>query len=333
MLSKGVWEQIFELEDPELQRLAHSLPATVLHSRADSTTSKYLYAFQRWKKWAQNHHLAPIFPVREVHFALYLQHLRETVQSKSTVEVALNAISWVHQLAGIPPISESPFVQVTLSGLQHILAKPKVRKEPITASMLSSLVTSLGSSPKLSEVRLAAIALLGFSAFLRYNELAMLRCCDIKFSATCMTVYIKSSKTDQYRQGDSVMIARTGSPTCPVVMLERYFSMAKLSPTSHLHLFRGIIHTKRGERLRPSGSISYTRMRELFLEKLTKLGFNAKVFSLHSLRSGGASTAANAGVPDRLFKRHGRWKSESAKDGYVKDSVASLLSVSKSLDL
>ena len=27
-----------------------------------------------------------------------------------------------------------------------------------------------------------------------------------------------------------------------------------------------------------------------------------------------------AGAPDRLFKRHGRWASESAKDGYVQDS-------------
>ena len=35
---------------------------------------------------------------------------------------------------------------------------------------------------------------------------------------------------------------------------------------------------------------------------------------MHSLRAGGATAAANAGVPDRLFKRHGRWKSESAKE-------------------
>ena len=34
----------------------------------------------------------------------------------------------------------------------------------------------------------------------------------------------------------------------------------------------------------------------------------------HSLRSGGATAAANGGVPDRLFKRHGRWASESAED-------------------
>jgi len=53
----------------------------------------------------------------------------------------------------------------------------------------------------------------------------------------------------------------------------------------------------------------------------------------HSLRSGGATAAANAGVPDRLFKRHGNWASESAKDGYVQDSLSSRLSVSKALGI
>ena len=70
-------------------------------------------------------------------------------------------------------------------------------------------------------------------------------------------------------------------------------------------------------------------MRELFLAKLRELGFDASQFGLHSLQAGGATTAANAGVPDRLFKRHGRWRSEAAKDGYVKDSREALLSVTE----
>ncbi len=74
-------------------------------------------------------------------------------------------------------------------------------------------------------------------------------------------------------------------------------------------------------------------MRELFLAKLRELGFDPKLFGLHSLRSGGASAVANAGVPDRLFKRHGRWRSETAKDGYIKDSPKALMSVSESLQL
>ena len=71
--------------------------------------------------------------------------------------------------------------------------------------------------------------------------------------------------------------------------------------------------------------------RELFLAMIKSIGLAPKEFGLHSLRSGGATAAANAGVPDRLFKRHGRWKSELAKDGYVKDLLSSRLLVSKSL--
>ena len=61
-------------------------------------------------------------------------------------------------------------------------------------------------------------------------------------------------------------------------------------------------------------------MRELLKKKLEQLGFPSADFSLHSLRAGGATAAAAAGVPDRVFKKHGHWKSESAKDGYVEDS-------------
>jgi hypothetical protein len=54
-----------------------------------------------------------------------------------------------------------------------------------------------------------------------------------------------------------------------------------------------------------------------------------KSYGLHSLRSGGATAACNVGVRGRLFKRHGRWRSENAKDDYVKDSINDLMFVSK----
>ena len=49
--------------------------------------------------------------------------------------------------------------------------------------------------------------------------------------------------------------------------------------------------------------------------------------------AGGATAAAVAGVPDRVFKKHGHWKSENAKDGYVEDSLEQGLSVTKNLGL
>ena len=287
MLTTGAWESLQEVQDPELRRLAEALPGTLLQSRASSTTAKYLRAYGRWNSWAGQCAEVRAYPVDEVHFALYLQHIGESTQSKSAVEEAVNAISWVQQLADHQPVSTSPLVRATLAGLQRKLAKPRTRKEPITVEMLSKIVGSLGSAPSLLDIRLTASCLLAFAAFLRYDDLANLRCCDIKIEVSHMTVHITSSKTDQYHQGDSVMVARTGTSTCPsVAMLERYVAAAGISLSSSLRLFRAIVNTKQGERLRASGSLGYARMRELLLAKLDQLGYDKQQFSLHSLRAG-----------------------------------------------
>ena len=59
--------------------------------------------------------------------------------------------------------------------------------------------------------------------------------------------------------------------------------------------------------------LNYSCIRDYF--KFTFRGLVADIspFDTHSLRAGGASAAANAGVPERLFQRHGRWKSISAE--------------------
>ena len=98
-------------------------------------------------------------------------------------------------------------------------------------------------------------------------------------------------------------------------------------------LFRRIMNTKGGKCLRDYEAISYATLREQFKAKMKYLGYQEDKFGLHSLRAGGASAAANADVPDRLFKRHGRWRSEGAKDGYVEDALDKRLSATKHLGL
>jgi hypothetical protein len=118
-------------------------------------------------------------------------------------------------------------------------------------------------------------------------------------------------------------------------MLKLYLQTANIPADSDCFIFRAITFCKKSNmfKLRNSGPISYTRARELLLNALALLGFDRSRFGLHSLRSGGATTAANDGVNDRLFKKHGRWRSEDAKDGYVREDLPSLLSVSKSLNV
>ena len=56
-------------------------------------------------------------------------------------------------------------------------------------------------------------------------------------------------------------------------------------------------------------------------------------FGVYSLHSGEATAAANIGVDDRHFKKHGRWKSEKVKDKYIHEKLPNKLIVTKSLGL
>ena len=120
-------------------------------------------------------------------------------------------------------------------------------------------------------------------------------------------------------------------PTCPVKALEGYISAAQIDLSEDLPLFRAPATPVSKEKVL-SQWISFTRAREFVKDAFRRLTDVTKI-SVHSLRAGGATSAANAEIPDRLFKRHGRWASENAKDGCVKDDFNSRLSVTQSLGI
>ena len=148
-------------------------------------------------------------------------------------------------------------------------------------------------------------------------------------------LFLVQSKTDVYREGKDVVIAKTNSSTCPVSMLDRYLKLAKIPDHSSEYIFRSVSFCKSSNsyKLRNTGHISYTRAREILLAALEGIGLDKSKFGLHSLRSGGATAAAAAGLEDRLFKKHGRWKTDKAKDGYVMENIDQRLSVTKNLGL
>ena len=74
-------------------------------------------------------------------------------------------------------------------------------------------------------------------------------------------------------------------------------------------------------------------MRVTILEGLLNIGVKYKRFGVHNIHSGGATAAANLGVKDRVFKKHGRCKSEKVKDGYIHKNIPNKLIFTKRLGL
>ena len=260
-----------------------AIRATVIHSRASSTARKHLAAFRRWKNWAKSR-VFPTFPVKEVHLVLYMQSVGEHTNSKAMVKEAFNTISWIHVLGSQPSPTESAFAKATLQGLQKELAKPVYKKLPVTVDMLTVVVDNMECIGSLANLRLSAACLLNYAAFLCFDELVHFK---VTFNDKFISIYIPRNKTNQLRQGNVVLVARTRSRLCPITMLEKYTSQGSVGSSDDRFIFRSIVKTKRGERLREIGNMSYTRLCECVKEKLEFLGFAAQNYGLRSLRAGG----------------------------------------------
>ena len=153
----------------------------------------------------------------------------------------------------------------------------------------------------------------------------------LRFSLRMLPFFLESSKTDQFCDGAWIVIASSDLSTCPVKALIEYISAAHMNLSEDLPLFRAL-DTPRSNEMTRSQGISYTRARELVNYAFRGLTDVSKL-SLHSLRARRATSAANTGTPDRLFKRHGRWASKNAMDAYAKDDFNSRLLISRSLGI
>ena len=87
--------------------------------------------------------------------------------------------------------------------------------------------------------------------------------------------------------------------------------MTEVDLNSNLPLFRPLKLFKSSNTYKLHGSkLSYRRCREVFKNCLKDLGLDYKLYGLHSLRSGGATSVVSnsTSLSEHLLKLHSRWK-------------------------
>jgi integrase len=310
-----------------LSELSDKIPDILLRSHAPSTNKGYNRIFSLWEKWATKVN-AKVLPASDYFVALFIISLGNSTKSSSTIKSLIPAITWGHRMAGLPSLFDTQFVRDIASGLNRSYSKPRQPKEPFSSEDLIRAV-QCSDLTSLKQLRSVTMMVIAFMGFLRFDELSHLKWSDVVFNEGYISIIIRRSKTDQLREGDKVLIAEALSDACAVTLLKKYLLLSGADANSEFYIFRSLSNNGT---LRPTNSpISYNSVRQLIKNMCAVLGLDSSKFGVHSLRSGGATEAANRDVPDRLFKRHGRWSSDSSKDLYIKDNVTSMLKVSRSL--
>jgi integrase len=320
------------LDDSSFPALADKMADYLLKSKADSTNRKYHSSFKKWENFIVSKGGSAL-PASPIHVALYVTNLLDNGCSDSTVLSSVYGIKWAHKLNNMPDPTENGYVTNLMEAAKRIAHKPIKKKEPITSDIIISLCDTYSAETDILIVRDLCMIVLCYSGFLRFDEVSNLRCNDIAFFAEHFSIQIRKSKTDVYRSGKEIVINKGSTSACPYNVLKRYLHISGQTTDSDHFLFRAVFRSKgRCGLIYKQKPLSYTRSRECILARLKPFCEGMDI-GLHSLRAGGATAAANAGVNDRCWKRHGRWKSDSSKDGYVADSLSSRLEVSKHLHL
>ena len=149
-------------------------------------------------------------------------------------------------------------------------------------------------------------------------------------NAVHMSIYVVKRKNDQYWEGPTSYLARSGKSTCPVSITGRIIKVLSQSNPLYL-LVRRIVKSKSGEYVHASKGVSISTLREEFKKYIQPFVDDVSKYGTHSMRSGAASKPACRRIPGDLLDMHAGWRCPSSKNRYFKHTIKDRLSLSKSL--
>ena len=229
------------------------------------------------------------FPVTESTLRYFAAFLADQV-SYRTVKLYMASIRFFHIENNLPnPFWDAPLLHLLLQGIKCSVGLSSKRHLPITMSLLRNLKSELAQAPDIllrDKLMLWSTFTLAFFAFLRssgftspstshFNALSHLSASDISFTSDgSISLHLKSSKTDPYRQGRSLLIAPSGRSVCAVRAIKKYMAHHPLDSDGPFYIFQsGLYLTRAQSHLHTSSSQTPTHSnRALRLPQLLHQG-------------------------------------------------------------
>jgi integrase len=263
----------------------------VAASRAENTTRAYRTGWAQFTAWCDKHGVVAL-PAGAETVALYVADLAKDAKP-ATIDLRLAGISAAHRAAGYDSPTKAEAVRLVRRGVRRTLGTAQRRVRPVTVPELRTMVGGLGTDS--AGCRDRALLLLGFAGALRRSELVGLDVADITEGTDGLTVRLRRSKTDQEGAGRTVGVPYGSNPvTCPV---RAWRAWLELSGITEGPAFRSVDR---------HGRIGTTRLSPqavaLVLKRhAARAGIDPGEVAGHSLRAGLATSAAEAGVPERVI--------------------------------
>ena len=248
--------------------------------------------------------------------SLYLTHLSTKEAKMSTLKRRLVSIGVIHKLKGHYLDTKHPSIIENIMGIKRRKGSTQKGKKPLIISNLKILINVIDqyNNHEIMRLRDRSIILIGFSGGFRRNEIVSLDFDDLDFVSEGLKINLKRSKTDQFGEGLVKGLPYfENSQYCPVLSLKKWIEISKIDTGP---LFR---------RFSKGSKLTINRLTDqtvaLLLKKYLKLaGIENKHYSGHSLRSGFATSTAEAGAEERNIMAMTGHKSTEMVRRYIKEA-------------
>jgi site-specific recombinase XerD len=248
--------------------------------------------------------------------SLYLTYLSTKDAKMSTLKRRLVSIGVIHKLKGFYLDTKHPSIIENIMGIKRRKGSIQKGKKPILISNLKVLINVIDEkiNEEIKKLRDRTIILIGFSGGFRRNEIVSLDYDDLDFVPEGVKINIRRSKTDQFGEGSVKALPYFDNPKyCPVMSLKKWISISEINSGS---LFRRFL---KGSKLSEK-RLSDQTVALLIKEYLQLAGIDSKNYSGHSLRSGFATSAAEAGAEERSIMAMTGHKSTEMVRRYIKEA-------------
>ena len=248
--------------------------------------------------------------------SLYLTFLSTKDAKMSTLKRRLVSIGVIHKLKGFYLDTKHPSIIENIMGIKRRKGSIQNGKKPILISSLKLLINVIDEqiNKEIKKLRDRTIILIGFSGGFRRNEIVSLDYDDLDFVPEGVKINIKRSKTDQFGEGSVKALPYFDNPRyCPVASLKKWINISEINSGS---LFRRFL---KGSKLSEKRLTDQT-VALLIKEYLQLAGIDSKNYSGHSLRSGFATSAAEAGAEERSIMAMTGHKSTEMVRRYIKEA-------------
>jgi len=211
----------------------------------------------------------------------------------ATIDARLAAISAAHRAAGHDSPTKAEPVRLVRRGVRRTVGAAQRQVRPVSVVDLRAMVNGLGDD--LAGHRDRAMLLLGFAGALRRSELVGLDVADVADGPDGLTVTIRRSKTDQEGAGRTVGIPRGAhGETDPVGAWQEWLRGSGITEGA---AFRPI---DRHGRISPN-RLTAQSVAAVVKRHAERAGIDPEQVAGHSLRAGLATSAAAAGVSERVI--------------------------------